>query len=165
MEKDRRSQGKYSQRHVNASPFVMADKPLICGRVHTQWRGKIMNDASIADILKVYLGQNAGEAVLAGNMSRGKSLKVTAAVLIVDIRGSTPLLQKLGTDSYIDSSINCSISSPRMSERTTARFFSSQEMGCLRSFPNPQRPRWVDTCARSPFRMPTPLLSARTRQS
>jgi adenylate cyclase len=61
-----------------------------------------MNDASIADILKVYLGQNAGEAVLAGNMSRGKSFKVTAAVLIVDIRGSTPLLQKLGTDSYID---------------------------------------------------------------
>ena len=53
-----------------------------------------MNDASIADILKVYLGQNAGEAVLAGNMSRGKSLKVTAAILIVDIRGSTPLLQK-----------------------------------------------------------------------
>ena len=61
-----------------------------------------MNDASFADILKIYLGQNAGEAVLAGNMSRGKSLKVTAAILIVDIRGSTPLLQKLGTDSYID---------------------------------------------------------------
>lgn len=61
-----------------------------------------MNDASFADILKIYLGQNAGEAVLAGNMSRGESLKVTAAILIVDIRGSTPLLQKLGTDSYID---------------------------------------------------------------
>ena len=61
-----------------------------------------MNDASIADILNVYLGQNAGEAVLAGNMSRGKSLKVTAAILIADIRGSTPLLQKLDTDSYID---------------------------------------------------------------
>ena len=123
-----------------------------------------MNDASIADILKVYLGQNAGEAVLAGYMSRGKSLKVTAAILIVNIRGSTPLLQKLGTDSNINI-INklFDIVTP-MSERTTARFFSSREMGCLRSFPNTQRPRRVDTCARSPFRMPTPLLSARTRQ-
>lgn len=99
-----------------------------------------MNNSSIADILKVYLGQNAGEAVLAGNMSRGKSLKVTAAILIVDIRGSTPLLQKLGTDSYIDSSINCSISSPRMLKQTTVRFFSSREMGCLPSFLNPPRP-------------------------
>jgi len=60
-----------------------------------------MEDASIADILKIYLGRNAGEAVFAGNISRGQSLKVTAAILIVDIRGSTPLLQELGTDRYI----------------------------------------------------------------
>jgi class 3 adenylate cyclase len=62
----------------------------------------MMIDASIADILKVYLGQNAGEAVLAGNISRGRSLKVTATILIVYIRGSTTLLQKRGTDSDIN---------------------------------------------------------------
>ncbi len=60
-----------------------------------------MDDKSIADILKIYLGRNAGEAVLVGNMSRGNALKVTAAILIIDIRGSTPLIQKLGTEAYI----------------------------------------------------------------
>ena len=57
-----------------------------------------MKVASIDDILNVYLGQNTGDAVLAGNMTRGKSFKVTATILIVDIRGSTPLFQKLGTE-------------------------------------------------------------------
>lgn len=61
-----------------------------------------MQEKSIAEILKIYLGRNAGEAVLAGNMSRGQSINVTAAVLIVDIRGSTPLIQELGNRSYID---------------------------------------------------------------
>ena len=124
-----------------------------------------MNDASIADILNVYLGQNAGEAVLAGNISRGKSFKVTAAILIVDIRGSTPLLQKLGTDSYIDI-INklFDIVTPHV-RANDGEVFQFTGDGMLAVFPeNPPRPRQVDSRAQSPFRMPTPLPSARTRR-
>ena len=116
--------------------------------------GKIKSDASIADILNIYLGQNAEDAVLAGNMTRCKSFKVTATILIVGIRGSTPLLQKLGTDSYIDI-INklFDIVTPhvRANDGVVLQFTGG---GMLAAFPeNPLRPRQVDSRAQSPFRM------------
>lgn len=57
---------------------------------------------TIEDMLRVYLGPNAGDAVMKGTLGRGQSISITAAILIADIRGSTPLIERLGSGAYID---------------------------------------------------------------
>lgn len=57
---------------------------------------------ALKNLLRTYLGKNTGNAVINGTLARGQSLNVTAAILLADIRGSTPLIQDLGSERYID---------------------------------------------------------------
>ena len=54
------------------------------------------------ELLKLYLGEKAGTAVMDGTIGRGGSLKVVAAIMLADIRRSTPLIQDVGMDGYIN---------------------------------------------------------------
>ncbi len=53
-------------------------------------------------ILSTYLGQGAGERVLDGQIKRGDGDTVRAAIVMVDMRGSSRLAEKLGRQHYID---------------------------------------------------------------
>ncbi len=60
-----------------------------------------LSPSEYTQLLERYLGANAGRAVAAGGLARGRSFDKTAAILLADIRGSTPLIRALATQDYI----------------------------------------------------------------
>jgi len=55
----------------------------------------------LAELLRIYLGRDAGERVADGSLSRGESLDIVAAIMVADIRESTPLIQSMETGDFI----------------------------------------------------------------
>ena len=53
------------------------------------------------DLLRLFLGRAAADAVARGDLQRGQSLDVTAAIMLLDLRGSTPLIQSMEISAYI----------------------------------------------------------------
>jgi adenylate cyclase len=58
---------------------------------------------TLADnMLKTYLGRDAGKRVLSGQIKRGDGETIRAAIVMGDMRNSTALAEKLGRQGYID---------------------------------------------------------------
>jgi adenylate cyclase len=58
---------------------------------------------TLADnMLKTYLGRDAGKRVLSGQIKRGDGETIRAAIVMGDMRNSTGLAEKLGRQGYID---------------------------------------------------------------
>ena len=60
-----------------------------------------LETTELGALLKRYLGAQAGEAVAGGKVARGEAFRVTAAILIADIRESTRHIQILGDDAFM----------------------------------------------------------------
>lgn len=63
---------------------------------------KTKENERLTELLKMYLGHNAGTAVASGGTSRGQSIDLTAAILVADIRGSTPMIESMSTERYLN---------------------------------------------------------------
>jgi adenylate cyclase len=58
---------------------------------------------TLADnMLKTYLGRDAGKRVLSGQIKRGDGETIRAAIVMADMRNSTAIAEKLGRQGYID---------------------------------------------------------------
>jgi adenylate cyclase len=57
---------------------------------------------SMASLLEVYLGVGPAGRVAGGSFRRGATTKMDAAVLVTDIRGYTPLSERLAPDALLD---------------------------------------------------------------
>jgi adenylate cyclase len=65
-----------------------------------------VRDQVAKNALATYLGQNAGERVLAGQIKRGDGETIRAAIVWGDLRNSTQMAEQLGRQAYIDN-LNC----------------------------------------------------------
>ncbi|MFO0995277.1 MAG: adenylate/guanylate cyclase domain-containing protein [Alphaproteobacteria bacterium] len=65
-----------------------------------------VRDHVAKNALATYLGQSAGERVLAGQIKRGDGETVRAAIVWGDLRNSTQMAEQLGRQAYIDN-LNC----------------------------------------------------------
>lgn len=65
-----------------------------------------VRDHVAKNALATYLGPNAGERVLAGQIKRGDGETIRAAIVWGDLRNSTEMAEQLGRQSYIDN-LNC----------------------------------------------------------
>lgn len=65
-----------------------------------------VRDHVAKNALATYLGQTAGERVLAGQIKRGDGETIRAAIVWGDLRNSTEMAEQLGRQVYIDN-LNC----------------------------------------------------------
>jgi adenylate cyclase len=86
--------GGFSDEHLAA--LRMAVRPLTrLGEIH-QWR------RTAASLLDTYVGNRAGERILAGQIRRGHTESMQAAIWLSDLRGFTALSDRLSPEIVVD---------------------------------------------------------------